>query len=314
MLTCWSPKYDIPLIQKITALGLDDPLAVEARSLGRLKSRIQRQAKVIVPTAKILEDRCRQSAISLRSIRRIPDGVDTTLFHPVAASHKMELRRRLQMPEDKIVLLMVGGVTFRKGLDMLVHALNGLDAEIKRKTRLWVIGPTINQHTLEQFDPEFFQYTQHIKSLIQEFGLEDMVQFKGRKRNIDEYMQAADVLVHPSRNEGQPSSLLEAMASGLPPLVNRLPGITDEIVQAGCYGYLVNCSDIPLFTAALRVLINNKALRERLGEKARRHVCAHYDLDVIARKYVALYSRVLDHEPCRYRKNIRSLKGQPKNG
>lgn len=307
-------KLDKPIVQKITAFGLDDPLSVETHPTGKLKARLQKKTRVIVPTSRCLEDRCRQSTIQTRSIMRIPNGVDTTLFHPVAANHKEELRHRLEMPADKIVLIMVGSVTFRKGLDMLIHALYELDEDIKEKTRLWVVGPTINQNSLGQFDQEYFEYSRQLKSMINEMGLQDIVQFKGKQRNIDEYMQAADIFVHPSRNEGQPSSLLEAMASGLPVLVNWLPGITDEIVQAGRYGYLVNCSDISMFTASLRVLINHARLRERLGEQARRHICKHYDIDVIAKRYATLYDRLIDHKQTQSALETLSLKDQLKNG
>ena len=306
-------KYEKPIIQKITALGLDDPVAVQSRPLGALKSRLQRQAKAIVPTSEILESRCKQGNVPPHCVVPIPNGVETDVFHPVSAAEKAKLRQNLDIPGDKIVLLMVGSVTFRKGLDMLIQALYGLNSTIKKKIKVLIVGPTINQHSLGQFDYEFFDYTQRMKLLIGDLGLKDMIEFRGRKRNVNEYMQAADIFVHPSRNEGQPGALLEAMAVGMPVLVNLLPGITDEIVQAGRYGYLVNCTDIPVFTAALRVLIKNNNLRRRLGEQARRRICERYDMDVIAGKYITLYSQLINHQSDQRSEPEKLIKGHFKN-
>ena len=129
--------------------------------------------------------------------------------------------------------------------------------------------------------------------MIKDFGLEDIVQFKGRQTDVQDYYRAADIFVHPSRMEGQPNAILEAMACGLPVVANLLPGITDEILQSGRYGLLVDAENSAAFAAALRVLINNPSLRARMGGQAQRHIERYYSLRHIAQRYVSLYSSII---------------------
>ncbi len=285
-------RTGLPVLQKITAHHLDDPLAVRHRPLGKFKYKIYDKADAVIPTSKLLEEACQASPLPQNRIIRIPNGVDIDVFHPVPKQEKLRLCEKFHTPKEKVVLLAVGSVSYRKGLDMLVHAIYELDDKLKDRIRLWIVGPTHNQNNYGKSDPTFNEFTDSIRSLIGQLSLEHVVQFKGRQNNIQEYMQAADVFVHPSRNEGQPNSILEAMACGLPAVANMLPGITDEIIQTGRFGYLVNCEETQTFAAALRVLIKNASLRERLGQQARTHILRHYDINKIAQRYISVYSGI----------------------
>lgn len=191
------------------------------------------------------------------------------------------------------MLLTVGTVNYTKGLDALIRAIYRLDEPMKKRIRLWVVGPTTNRDGVNSIQAGFEEFVDKAKSMINEFGLQDIVQFKGRQQNVHEYMQAADLYIHPSRKEGQPNAILEAMACGLPVIANLLPGITDEILQTGRYGYLVNVDNPRQFASAIRVLINNQFLRQRVGIQAREHVKKYYSIKNVAQRYVSLYSSII---------------------
>lgn len=99
---------------------------------------------------------------------------------------------------------------------------------------------------------------------------------------IAEWLGAADVHVYPSRHEGFPVAPLEAMASGLPVIVTDAPGMR-EIAGAGddCAGLIVARDDPAALAAALLRLLEDGAMRSRMGAIARRRIEAHFSLRAI---------------------------------
>jgi glycosyltransferase involved in cell wall biosynthesis len=93
---------------------------------------------------------------------------------------------------------------------------------------------------------------------------------------ISDYMKAADVFVHPSVREGLPNALLEAMASSLPCIVSRLPGVTDSLIKNGLTGFLIEKDDLESLKVLLKLLITDPALGQQLGKNARELVMASY--------------------------------------
>ena len=286
-------RAGLPIVTKITNQTVDDPISVLARRGGSLKYKIYNHAEAVIATSKVLEELCLSAGMPKDKIIRIPNGVDTEIFCPAQDQEKQELRRNFLAPEDKIILLTVGTVNYTKGLDLLIRALYKLDAEAKDKIRVWVVGPSTNRDSYGSVQIGFEEYVPKVKSMICEFGLENIVQFKGRQSNVNEYMRAADVYIHPSRKEGQPNAIIEAMASGLPVVANLLPGITDEILQSGRFGYLVDGEESREFAAVLQMLINNKSLRDRISSQSREHILKYYSLKQIAQRYLSLYSSVI---------------------
>lgn len=286
-------RAGLPIVQKITNQTLDDPRSVLERRFGHWKFKLYNMADAVIPTSKVLEDLCRATSLPQDKIIRIPNGVDTELFSPAFSADRTALRDELHAAKNKVILLTVGTVNYTKGLDTLLKAIYELDDSIKQKIRLWVVGPMSNRDSAGKVQTGFEEYVDKVKRMIDEFGLQTIVQFRGRQSNVHDYMRAADLYIHPSRREGQPNAILEAMAAGLPVVANLLPGITDEILQAGRYGYLVNAEDKSQFAAALRVLINNDVLRQRLGHQGRVHVEKYFSLKTIAQRYVSLYSSII---------------------
>jgi len=286
-------RAGLPVVTKITNQTVDDPVAVLARRNGAMKYKIYSQAEAVIATSKVLEDLCLSASLPKEKVVRIPNGVDADAFRPAEENEKQRLRQTFLAPKNKIILLTVGTVNYTKGLDLLIRALYKLDAEAKEGIRLWVVGPTTNRDGYGSVQAGFEEYVPKVKSMISEFGLENIVQFKGRQSNVNEYMRAADIYIHPSRKEGQPNAIIEAMASGVPVVANLLPGITDEILQNGRFGFLVDGEESREFAAVLRMLINNESLRQRISSQSRDHILKYYSLKHIAQRYLSLYSSVI---------------------
>jgi glycosyltransferase involved in cell wall biosynthesis len=103
-----------------------------------------------------------------------------------------------------------------------------------------------------------------------------------------------DVLVLPSRAEGLPIALLEAMAAGVVPVVSDLPSGIPEVVEPGVNGYRPGPGDVAGFAAAIAELARDRDRVESLSAAARRTVVERFDIRERARDYGALYARWRD--------------------
>lgn len=106
-------------------------------------------------------------------------------------------------------------------------------------------------------------------------------------------LASADVFVLPSRHEGQPMAVLEAMARGVCVVASDVGGIP-ELVEHGRSALLVPPDDIDSLGTALRTVLGDRALRERLGGEERQRVLAEFDVDVVWRRLDSLYREVIE--------------------
>jgi glycosyltransferase involved in cell wall biosynthesis len=105
-------------------------------------------------------------------------------------------------------------------------------------------------------------------------------------------LASADVFVLPSRHEGQPMAVLEAMARGVCVVASDVGGIP-ELVEHGRSGLLVPPDDVDALGAALRTVLTDHRLRADLGAAARRRALAEFDVDVVWHRLDALYQEVV---------------------
>ena len=102
--------------------------------------------------------------------------------------------------------------------------------------------------------------------------------------------------VLPSRWEGMPNALLEGMACGLPCVATRVSG-SEDIIQHGINGLLVESEDYQDMAQALLTLLRDPGLAQKYGQAAHGTVDRHYSLERVMDRYVELYQRIAEH-PC----------------
>lgn len=144
-------------------------------------------------------------------IRIIKNAIEVEKYR-FDAEKRAQVRKELNL-EDALVLGTVGRLSFSKNHEFLIELLK----EIRKshpKVKLLIIGEGDLRGALE--------------TQIQENGLEDAVLLLGWKSNVEDYLQAMDIFLLPSRFEGNPVSLIEATASGLPAIIADT--ITEEAV------------------------------------------------------------------------------------
>jgi glycosyltransferase involved in cell wall biosynthesis len=123
-------------------------------------------------------------------------------------------------------------------------------------------------------------------------GLGDRVALLGERHDVPALLAGADLFVLASRSEGAPLSILEAMAAGLPVVASDVGGVA-ELVDDGTTGLLVPAGEPAALARALARLLDDRALRERMGAAGRARARDRFDLPELRDAHLELYARVL---------------------
>ncbi len=132
------------------------------------------------------------------------------------------------------------------------------------------------------------------RGAVARLGLETSAQVRGwvPPTQAHALVGSAQVLALPSRNEGQPMAVLEAMASGLCVVASDVGGLPD-LIETGTTGLLVPADDVEALAAALRLVITDHETRARLGRTALERVRSDFDTAVVWQRIDLLYREVL---------------------
>ncbi|WP_290811361.1 glycosyltransferase family 4 protein [Halovivax sp.] len=134
-------------------------------------------------------------------------------------------------------------------------------------------------------------YEESLRERIETRGIDDRVAFVGWVEEMPEYLASLDVFVLPSLNEGIPGAVREAAAMERA-IVATDVGATDEVVVDGETGLLVSPRDVEALRRAIERLLDDPAVRERLGTNARERVVSEFSVDAYVRNYERFLRRV----------------------
>lgn len=273
-------------VVKITMAAVD----LDFESRGRLVGRLERWAfpyfnKFIALSSEISKE---LSALKIpdRRVAFLPNGVNAKRFHPVTAEEKEELRTQLKLSSGRIVTF-VGQISHRKGTDVLIRAWKGVVSDYS-EVHLVLIGPTADR---DMHHPDH-TFIKTIRALIEEYQLQRHIVMLGERQDVERYLQASDIFVLPSKIEGMPNVLLEAMACGLPCVTTRVSG-TQDIIDDGANGILVEYGDSETLRMSLVRLLRDSERCRRIGVKARRTIDDRFSLERIADLYAMNYAELL---------------------
>lgn len=207
----------------------------------------------------------------------VNNGVDITRFKPAANKEKVEARRSLGIEPEVELLGTVSRLSTQKGLSFLLKALASI---LNRSPDLKLI--IVGSGSLEE----------ELKDEAARLNITDSVRFLGARRDVPDILKALDIFVMPSLWEGFPRALLEAMATGLPVVAARVGGVADAI-EDSVSGLLVEPTDVQGLAASISEMLNDSALAERLGKKAREVVEADFSVSGMVDSMAKLYTEVL---------------------
>jgi GalNAc-alpha-(1->4)-GalNAc-alpha-(1->3)-diNAcBac-PP-undecaprenol alpha-1,4-N-acetyl-D-galactosaminyltransferase len=184
--------------------------------------------------------------------RRSPEW--RTVCIPNAARELVPAGVGEKEPFDRPKLVIsVGRLAHQKGVDILLRAFSILANDFPQWT-LAIIGD----------GPE----GANLAALAEYLHLQQSVSFLGLVRDPTKYMLTASLFVMSSRHEGFPNALLEAMSCGTPVISTNCPSGPSEIIRDGIDGILVPTDDVEALAKAMRSLMADPELRQRLGKAA----------------------------------------------
>lgn len=183
----------------------------------------------------------------------IVHGADPTLTVS-GPSARADARTRLGLDPAVPVIGSVGNFTAKKDQVTLLRAVASLPPADGGEAVVVLVG-------LGPLEGD-------LRARATELGIADRVLFTGSRDDVHELLPAFDVFALSSRFEGLPIALLEAMATGIVPVVTRVGGIP-EVVSDGHDGLLVPPGDPETLSVAITTLLGDDDLRARLGDRAR---------------------------------------------
>lgn len=255
----------------------------EGRGLGRLR-RLAGQAMlgsadVVIAVAGVIsrEIGASQRVRASRRVRLIYNGVDAEGLVREAKSGKgREVLRRLGIEAADLLVGFAGRLAPEKGADIFLEAA-GIVARRRPDAQFVVVGD----------GPE----REHLRRRAAELGLADRCRFLGFRDDAPALIGALSVLAMPSRTEGFPFVLLEALAQGTPVVASDVGGVHEVLSKGG--GLLVRPGDAESLAAGIERLLADGELRLRLAGEGAAIVETEFSAQLMAERTEALYEELL---------------------
>ncbi|MBF9059794.1 glycosyltransferase [Rhodobacterales bacterium HKCCSP123] len=237
----------------------------KAKALGLLA---QDTTRIVAPSKWMATEARRSSLLGRFEVDVIPNGLDVDTFTPRDRSLAREV---LGLPQDGHVILFGADNLSdpRKGMDLLLAALDGLDPSLSVTLASMghggAKGPT-GSVALGRFD---------------------------NPRLMSFVYSAADLFVLPTRADNLPNVLVEAMACGTPCVSFRVGGVPD-VVRHGQTGLLAEPEDMGSLRQCIVTLLQDEEMRGRMSRACREIAVEEYSDTPVARRYVALYEELIE--------------------
>lgn len=182
----------------------------------------------------------------------------------------LEKRKTLGINKKDIVLLSVGELNKNKNHEVVIKAL----AKMKREDIHYFIA---GKGELEEY----------LKNLVKKLGLETKVDFLGFRKDVIELYKISDIFIFPSKREGLPMALMEAMASGTPCIVSNIRGNID-LIDDGVSGIVVKENNSEEYAKRINQLILNEQLQNQF-KKAMKTKINNFSIVSVERKMKGIY-------------------------
>ena len=243
--------------------GFQDRFRVHYKVLAPAVRRIWKEADGLVANSEGLRQRalgfCDRYPVGV-----IPNGVDTELFSP--ADEK-------RSTDEEVTLLFVSRLIERKGLQYVIPKMKHMENASGKRLRLLIVGDG--------------PYRAELERITAEFGVEGQVIFAGQKQKeeLPDFYRQGDIFILPSKKEGMPNVVCEAMAAGLPVVMSPCEG-SQELIQGN--GVIAD-ADLDRFDEAiLKVLALSPQDRRMMGDLGRKRAKEVFSWETVAEEYLRM--------------------------
>ena len=230
----------------------------------------------IVANSNWVAEQAEASGAGPEKLAVIYEGVENPI--QITGEERKKARALWEVGEEEQLIGCVGVLSWDKGHEFVIRALASVRKEFPRcKLLLAGDGPSLGQ----------------LRALVGELDLGDAVIFAGFVKDIASAYRAVDVFVFPSLFEGLGTSLLAAMANGVPS-ITFFGCALGEIVENGKTGIQVEAKNSGQIAEAILQLLVNPQFAARMGEAGRRSIAAKFSADRMVDETLRLYRKVLD--------------------
>lgn len=244
-----------------------------------VQRQVYRWAHAIVANSEAARQSLVFEGINKNCIRVIRNGVDLRVFR--ANGNGAEVRRRLEYEERMLLVGIIANLRPEKNHGTLLAAVPAVIRRIPT-ARFLIVGTGPMEAKL--------------KAIVNARRLTEYVRFLGDRTDVPELLSAVDVCVLPSHtNESLPNAILEAMSAGRPVVATAVGG-SAELIEPGRTGFLVPPGDAESLADRIALLLEQPALREKLGSAARARTEAEFDIALSVRRFEALYTEMLEEK------------------
>lgn len=195
-------------------------------------------------------------------------GIDTDEFSLSGRlAVRRDIRKQLSIEDREVIICFAGRLVWEKGIEELISAVSILEKTLPGfcvRCLVVGVGPDMDE----------------IRGRVEKAGLARKFILTGYRFDIQRHLAACDIFVLPSYREGLPTTLLQAMAMGLPCVATNIRG-SRELIHDGYNGLIVSTHDSGALAGALASLVNNPVMAENMGMHARKSVLEKYSRDIL---------------------------------
>ncbi|MEW6009207.1 MAG: glycosyltransferase family 4 protein [Candidatus Omnitrophota bacterium] len=214
----------------------------------------------------------------------IYNGVDLEKFNPLISSKKV--RSEFLISSCEKIVANVGCFGPGKGQDVFLKAISLVKNKVQL-VKFFIVG--------SPYSLDYAYLESYLKSLARSLGIAEDVIFTGFREDMPEIMAAVDILVSPESNTGHSFGkvLVEAMACAKPVIATDAGG-SPEVVQKDITGILVPIRDAASLAQAIRMLLNDSSLADKMGQAGRKRAEQLFDIKQTTRQIEELYLKLLN--------------------
>jgi glycosyltransferase involved in cell wall biosynthesis len=270
--------YASTIAASLATIGMGCALVVTVHSEGKWQRRI----------ARAVSGRMYRSADALVAVSE-PIAQQLTARHRVARERTVVIANALYLPAPASTTELPSwcGAGLVVGVVCRLHRDKGVDVLLDAMARVLARRPDV-QTVVVGDGPQ----RDHLQRKACVLGLRDRVRFLGCRHGARSLISTFDLLIVPSRTEGSPIVVLEAMAAGVPVVASRVGGIPDQI-RHGVDGLLVPADNARELAKAIEQLLSQPATRREFAAEGRRHVAHQFAYRNLLNGMECVYAQAL---------------------
>jgi glycosyltransferase involved in cell wall biosynthesis len=245
------------------------------------EKKLMKRSDALIAVSKYTVDELTELyGIEEEKIHVIYNGVDVEKFKP--RPNRAEMHREFGLEEDHKIVLFVGRLYHRKGLEILLRSIPPVLREFS-KVKFVISGKG------------FKKKEENLRILAQELNIEENVKFLGYvpDEKLPSLYSASDIFVLPAIYENFPFAILEAQAAGLPVISTKVGGIPEFLVDNE-NGFVIDPGDSTQLTQRLLALLQDAKLAKEMGDRGRKLIEEKFDWRIITGQVIDLYHKLLE--------------------